>query len=373
MPPAPQQSSGGENSMTPLWVIAAIGVVIFLTWYFFHAQIVMATFKFKLWEINLLSLFTNSLQPLATQIKQMGPANFDAVGYQEFFNVCNEVGLVVRYPVVALLGIFAVVLFLSHASMRYRKLYSMNRLVEEERENWPQITPIASLDLVSLHVDEGPWAMAMTPMQFAKKHQLLQEERAVGTTLKRSGVDVSVRRNEAYRIFSLQLGPYWTRVEDLNIHTRALFAVFAARANRDRDGASKLLMQIAASTHSGQLDFSGTDELLNKHKNFKPVLKVVQRHAFVLTVMAAMLKLGRGDGVVASADFLWVKPVDRTLWFMLNCVGRQTPCAEVSGPFAHWLAEVKFGRRLLVPMIDEAVNALEQGIKEIIYKPDEEE
>lgn len=370
--PAAQQQQPGEGTMTPLWVIAGIGVAIFLTWYFFHTEIVTVTYKFKFWEIRLLSLFTHSLQPLADQISQMGPGNFAAVTYQDFFNVCTQVGLVLRYPVIALMGIFAIILFISHAGMRYRKLYSMDRLVEEERENWPQITPVASLDLVKQNVDEGPWAMAMTPMQFAKKHRLLQEERAVGNVLQRSRIEVSLLRDEAYRVFALQLGPYWTRPEDLNIHTRALLAIFAARANRDRDGANKLLLQISASTTTGKLDFSGTDELLNKHKNFKPVVKVMQRHAFVLTIMAGMLKLARGDGVVASADFLWLKPVDRTLWFMLNGVGRQTPSTEVAGPFAHWLAEVKFGRRLLVPMIDEAVNALEQGIKEIIYKPDEE-
>jgi intracellular multiplication protein IcmP len=52
-------------------------------------------------------------------------------------------------------------------------------------------------------------------------------------------------------------------------------------------------------------------------------------------------------------------------------VGRQTPFAEVAGIFAHWVAEKESGRKLLVPMVDEATRALEVALKEVIYRPDE--
>jgi len=60
------------------------------------------------------------------------------------------------------------------------------------------------------------------------------------------------------------------------------------------------------------------------------------------------------------------------LWFMLNCVGRQVAFTEVSGPFAHWKVEKRLRRPLKTPMIDEAIAALEEGVSEIIYKPDSE-
>lgn len=56
---------------------------------------------------------------------------------------------------------------------------------------------------------------------------------------------------------------------------------------------------------------------------------------------------------------------------MLNCVGRQTPFVEVAGPFAHWRAEKVMGRRSLVPMIDEAIKALEVAVKEVKLTPKE--
>ena len=89
-------------------------------------------------------------------------------------------------------------------------------------------------------------------------------------------------------------------------------------------------------------------------------------------MMASMLEGAREDGVQASADFLWVKPLDRRFWYMMNTVGRQTPYVEVAGPFAHWIAEKEAGRKLLVPMVEEATNALELALKEVVYRPDEQ-
>ena len=50
---------------------------------------------------------------------------------------------------------------------------------------------------------------------------------------------------------------------------------------------------------------------------------------------------------------------------MLNSIGRQTPFSEVGGAFAHWKAEKAMGRRSVVPMVDEAVKALEDAVKEV--------
>lgn len=111
--------------------------------------------------------------------------------------------------------------------------------------------------------------------------------------------------------------------------------------------------------------------VLRKYQDAENVQEILGKHAYLLTVMASLLKHSRDDGVVPSAEFLWLKPIDRRLWYMLNSVGRQTPFAEVGGPFAHWRAEDAMKRRSLVPMIDEAIKALEIAIKEIKLSPKE--
>jgi len=234
-----------------------------------------------------------------------------------------------------------------------------------EQSNWPQITPISKLNLIEQDLDEGPWAMAQMPMVFAKKNGILKEHEEDGKP------GVKVVPGIAHRVFALQLGPAWSGPAALPVHAQALFAIFAARANRDADGANALIEQIALSSNSGKLDFSGVGKLLNKYQNSKLVALATQKHAYMLTIMASMLVLGRTDGVIASSEFLWLKPVDRKLWYMLNSVGRQTAVSEVAGPFAHWLAEIRVGRPMRVPMVDEAAKALEVAVEDILYEPEE--
>lgn len=71
--------------------------------------------------------------------------------------------------------------------------------------------------------------------------------------------------------------------------------------------------------------------VIEKYKNTELVQEVTAKHAYTLTVIASLLEKARLDGVVPASEFLWLKPVDRRLWYMLNCVGRQTPYAEVAG------------------------------------------
>jgi len=150
-----------------------------------------------------------------------------------------------------------------------------------------------------------------------------------------------------------------------------LFAVFAARINSDTKSALALLTQMNVSSTT-KINFSGVDALCKKHAGAKLVKQRVVNHAYVMTVMASMLEGARDDGVQASADFLWLKPVDRRLWYMLNTVGRQTPFVEIAGVFAHWVAEKEAGRRLVMPLVEEATNALQLALLDVVYHADED-
>lgn len=368
-----QQQGGGDNSLAPFWIVMAIFIFGWAIWAFAHEHIVAFIFEIRLLEIKLISLFSHDVLKIGNAIKNIAPAD---VTFDQLSDVSTQIGDYLRYPIAIILGVLAFAIYFGHATLQFKKSYSMQRLVEEEKVNWPQITPTAKLNLVETDIDIGPWAMSLTPMQFAKKYNLLQLERVLPSnaySAQQAKIVATLYREAAYQVFALQLGRYWVNADSLNIHTKALFAVFAARANRDREGATNLLLHIASSAAADKLDFSGTEELLKKHKDCKAVTKVIQKHAFVYTVMASLLLLARTDGVLATADFLWLKPTDRTLWFMLNAVGRQTAFSEIAGPYAHWIAENTVGHKLTVPMVDEAVKALDVAIQEVVYIPDETE
>jgi len=368
-----QQSGQQESSSGILWGVAAVFAAGGALWLGYKKQIVSAFLSVKLWEIKFIGLFTHGLDDVRSVIETKDPTTYTL---HEVLTAGQAVGEYLRIPFVLLLFGLAFVVFFGNSARVFKRIYSMRDLVQLEKTNWPQITPVSNLNLIKENIDKGPWAMAMTPMQFCKRYQLLDlHARAPqeGLTRKEQAqVEAVLKRGVANKIFALQLGPYWQGTAKLPLHARALFAVFAARYNNDTQAAANLLAQISKSSLT-KLDFTGADELCKKYENTKAIQKIINGHAYVLTVMASMLIAAREDGVQASSDFLWLKPVDRRLWYMLNNVGRQTAFVEVAGPFAHWVAEKEIGRKLIVPLVEEATNALELVLKEILYKPDEDE
>lgn len=373
---APQGGGGGQgdNSASLLWGSAAIIAFLYIIWFVFKAKMVSFYLMIKLFEVNIINFITGNRLDQIKGVILNALKNPVAVPGEVLVQIGNAVGLYLKFPFVILLVILAFVVYFGNSTRVFKRTYNMKDLVTAEKDSWPHITPIIGLDLIKVDIDTGPWAMAMSPIQFCKKNHLLEEVRAQrreGMSRKdRDKIDVILKRGEANRIFALQLGQMWKSPEKLPPHVRALFAVFAARINADSKDAANLLLQISASSKQ-KLNFKGAETLLKKHVNTKLVQEVMQSHAYVHTVMASMLERARDDGVQASADFLWLKPIDRRLWYTLNTVGRQTPFAEVAGIFAHWKAEKEAGRKLLVPMVEEATKALELALKDVVYKRDE--
>ncbi|HIG0327937.1 TPA: type IVB secretion system coupling complex protein DotM/IcmP [Legionella pneumophila] len=364
-----QQQSGSDNSMAPVWIVILLFITAYFIWALAHQYIVSFVFTINIWQARLVNLFLNN-QLLANQIYLMQTLDPNTVNWDQMVTMMRAVGDYMRYPVICILVVLAFVLYNSNVTLKYRKTYDMKSLRAQEQFNWPAIMPIVKEDLVSQDVNKGPWAMALTPMEFARKYNLLRKDDALlDNPVPGQEMTAGIRRGDAKRVFTMQLGPYWDGFERCSPQAYALSAVFMARMNRDRDAANNILKVLDKTFVDGKPDFSVARPVMKKYQNTELVQEVVAKHAYVLTVIASLLEAAREDGVVPSSEFLWLKPVDRRLWYMLNCVGRQTPYSEVAGPFAHWKAEKEMGRRSLVPMIDEAIRALEIAVKEVKLSP----
>ncbi|HEU5282014.1 MAG TPA: type IVB secretion system coupling complex protein DotM/IcmP [Gammaproteobacteria bacterium] len=372
---APQAGGGGQsdNSTGILWGIAAIFAFLGGIWFVFKTQLVSFYLLVKYYELHLIDMVAGHRYTSLKNMILAARQNAGDLSFDDVLLLGGNVGNILRYPFAAIMIVLAFIVYFGNTTRVYKRTYNMKELAKLERDNWPQINPTLPLDLIKTDIDTGPWAMALTPMQFCKRHHLLQEMRPD----RREGmprsewdkINVVLRRGEANQLFVMQLGQLFAGPDRLPPYARALFAAFAARLNADKDGI-KIITQLADSS-SGSLNMSGVDALLKKHYSSKLVQARVRGHAYVLTVMAAMLEAAREDGVQATADFLWLKPVDRRLWYTLNTVGRQTPFVEVAGVFAHWVAEKEAGHRLVMPMVEEATNALELAIREVVYRPDD--
>ena len=389
---ARQQQGQESTGMEGLYYSAFLVLLAAGSWHFYHAQITYGAFTMSLYQAYAmllpLQLIDQLIEIVSPVIGVMPPNNpwisgdylLDAIrvitttpvasaSISEVMYVLSIVGVYFAAFTTPIWLSFSMYLIYADIGGRYKNIYSLETLRGKESENWPYINTVVGKNLLKNHLDEGVFAMSLQPMDFAKKYKLLDIETVHGRQV------ATVNRVRAYQTFVLQMGPAWNgNLQGFPPHILALFAAFASKAEHDTDSCNKLLRQIAASSggNNPKLDFSGTYALLEKHLKSMRIAKAVGPHAFLLPAMASLLELARDDGVLAAAEFLWLKTVDRPLWYMLNSVGRRTAFPEVAGPFGHWVVEKRLRRPLQTPMVEEAINGLEEGIAEVIYKPDDE-
>ncbi|MGL6030226.1 MAG: type IVB secretion system coupling complex protein DotM/IcmP, partial [Legionella sp.] len=174
-----QQSQGGsDNSMAPVWIIILLFITVFIVWKTGHQYIVSFVFTLNIWQAKLVNFFINS-QDLASQINLMQTIDPVSVDWEQLVGITEDVGNYMRYPIVLVLIVLAVVLYSSNISLKFRKAHDMKSLRAQEQFNWPAIMPVVKEDLVSQDVNKGPWAMALTPMEFARKYNLLRKDDAL--------------------------------------------------------------------------------------------------------------------------------------------------------------------------------------------------
>lgn len=364
-----------KDSYMLLWMMGVIIILGWVVWHFWGNYLRIAFIAVKKYEVLAVSFFIEN-ENISRALQGLNMVRQDSLSMYYAGVISKFVGGYLMYPICFILLVMAIIMFRGHATMRYTKAYNMDTLVQQEKENYPQICPVADIDLVSQDVNEGPWAMAQNPMQFARHEKLLKVELVPDrkSAWKGEGIPkATVIREKATQIFANQLGPLWSGVDNLPPHTKALYAAFLARIEHDTDACRGYLIKLSKSASTGTMVYEDTEALLKKYGQSKAAVRCHAKHAYVLTMMMSILQLGRTDGVLASSDFLWIKPLDRRLWYVLNNVGRQVVMSEVGGIHAHWLAEKEMGRALTVPIVDEAVNALEKAMANMVYIPEENE
>ena len=88
-------------------------------------------------------------------------------------------------------------------------------------------------------------------------------------------------------------------------------------------------------------------------------------------MMELLVEARRRAGVLAPAQFAWLKFVDRHLWYALHSLGYETdglgryphpnPRVEAIGARDHWAAERAAGAPLIEPNLSRAIETLRKS------------
>ena len=370
------QQQNGAGSMDVLWISAFFVLLLAYFWYAHSEFIMMVAYGLSNFKLSLLEKFYVFIQSLGLidvsemiQRVQSSKSGITVLldpsaGLNDlkFYTASVNSMFAYFYTFFAICYI-AFKIFMSKANS-FKKAFNMKTLRAQEQENWPYISSVPK-NLLKTPLDEGPFAMSTQPLSLVLNGDLAKKNPVYGET------KLEIIEDKTYDLLVRQMGPFWTgKLDCMPNYAKALFAIFAAKGNGDDDSARKLIDQIALSSGSGSLDFSGSTRLLFKHIRSRGVGMAVSPHAYLLTAMASLLEYARTGGVVAMAELIWLKKVDRRMWYMLQSVGRQTPFVEVAAAYAHWIVEKKIKRPLKTPMVGKAVESIILAIKDIKYNPE---
>lgn len=351
-------NEGKRDSSNDTMMLIIVGVIAFMAFNYFFGESIKSVFlTYKLIQLKLISYiiptdyFTQAIDFLQnTRTKD--------IQVKDVMAVAKRVGYVYNLPFVIILGFWGYKIYKANPSQKFKRVLSMQSLKESEQKLWPYIAPMVNVDLMKESFEKGPYALGTKPYDFAIKYHLLQDEKNVN----------SLDRKKSEKLFVSQLGKPYSGFDRMKKHEKALFAIFAANGCGDKDGAMKAINEIAISAAAVGIrkmpDFSSATPLF-KYLEDPRVVKVAESHSYVYTLLSGMLEFARGTGVFPPSYFIWLKPRDRTLWYTLNCVGRQVSFVEVAGIFGHWKAEQIAGHKIDAPYVIKAVDGLERALSEV--------
>ena len=335
-------------------------------------------------QIQVFAPFFEEAQTAWARIAEADPAS---LSWETMQKVLRYTGSWIRWPFALLLVLFGVAaIFMGRVGGLVRR-FNMESLLKNNAESFPCLRPVVGRGKYLLSpesYDSGLWKVARTPAQFALEHGLLLDEQgkpfspeqALKNGLPSTELPVwghaRLDGEKTLRVLTEQLGKHFEGYEGLSPCRRALAVAFLAYANGDKKNCISILDMVSCSYNEidGNADCpvltdSAFEKRLKKtwarHKDVLSEKSMATHAAYELPWFMALLYRARQKGVLAGSQFLWLRPMDRPLWYALNQCGGRAAWAEGFAAWAHYMAEEQEGKALTEPHVAPAVASLREA------------
>jgi len=264
-------------------------------------------------------------------------------------------------PFIVMLGMMALWCAVNGPGTQFRRKFNVDSLLTVQAKNFPVIAPFVKFNPAEqkprppgspVPSTLPPFAEALGPEEWIAYNQIPIP-------------DGNLDESATYRSFARQLGGRWKGVMHLPTHKQVLLAAFCLKSVREREEADDILGELARCwSHKKGLKLSRkilvrSKKILRSRSLASVILPQANQHAFQSTAMVRALATAREEGgVMAPAQFVWLRAYDRTLWYPLNNLGRQSFHMEAIGAMAHYRAEKQTGRPIPKPKLDGAVESI---------------
>lgn len=387
-----------NNSDSGIWLlifsIAAIGLIVWGVWTAFKPQITSTIITTRAVQMNVASLWTpddkiidvpmpysqDDDKPLQAKMGDNEQVVYMPAQFGLWRKIANDrtretiregemrvmtyIALRVwRIPLCLILGAFILWIIFSGPTSRFHRTLSIESLLSDQARTFAILRPFIKFNPSTLPVrPPGAPVPADLPM-FAEA--LGPEEWLAFNEIPMP--DGKPDRTAVEAAFAKQLGPRWKGPLSLPPELQILLAAFCLKAARKRDEAEQMLGRLACCwDHKSGLRLSRERGLLSsarkvlKNKSISErTLANCNRHAYVTTAMLRALDTARSEGgVLAPAQFVWLRAHNRALWYPLNNLGRTAFHAEALGAASHYRSEKQVGRPIPTPRMADAYEGL---------------
>ncbi len=281
---------------------------------------------------------------------------------------------VLKYVFIATCGAGAIWAIFKGPKTYYRSYLGLEGLIHRQASNFPVISPFVHFNPSTqpprppgspVPAELPDFAEALGPEEWLAYNQIPTP-------------DGKLDEAALSKAFQKQLINRWKGVKALKPHQQILLAAFCLKASRKRDAADDLLGRAALcwSLKNG-LDLKKDKKLLGDARKVlrdkklaAKTLTECNKHAFVTTALLRGLNFARSEGgVLAPAQFVWLRSYERILWYPLNNLGRQSFHMEALGAMSHYKAEKLTDRPIPVPKVEYAVQTITDYMKSSIARP----
>ncbi len=255
---------------------------------------------------------------------------------------------------------------------QYRKRFDINSLLKRQSSNFPYIKPFIKFN-PSNQPPRAPGAPV--PAELPLFAEALGPEEWVAY------YDVPVPDGKldteaAAQVMGRELGAPWRGPMNLPPYKQVFLAACCLKAQRKRSESDDMLGRLSACwSHDGGLKIDGAllrdaRRVLKNRDKVGKIISACNQHAYENTALIRALQTARDEGgVLAPAQFLWLRGFDRSLWYPLNNLGRQAFHAEALGTMCHYKAEKMARRPIPRPKMEDAVKMLAEYLASTNARP----
>jgi len=290
-------------------------------------------------------------------------------------------------PWVGIFIIFAVLLF--RRQVKYVKHGKMNEKITPESlasqmmHVFTDIAPVVKLqsDLVANRLSK--WRRQVFPHEFIEKARY-QGKKVLVRDSKRGGLQVDMMRLDGYlrtskvykhegnillcsRFLGRQIvdmsydmkksSVFPDRLSDTGKAIFAILAPYAFNANKGKAQSKQVADALNLSAYGApqgmaNLELPIVQASFDQWRDFPLARKIAKLHHWENTYLFALLEHAQRSGKIGTWNFIWLKPMNRILFYVLNSVGRKTPHSEAALAFSQYQFEsqaAKMGRLPVTP------------------------